>query len=130
MERITETYQAKSLSLIQGVLDDFKDAMPPELLKNLSPRREVDHEIELEQRAKAQALVPYRMAPPELEELQRQLKDLLNAGYIYPSNALFGRPVLFQKKKDGSLWILHRLSRSQQDYYQEQVFNPLDCRVF
>ncbi|XP_024047948.1 uncharacterized protein LOC112101512 [Citrus clementina] len=43
------------------------------------------------------------MAPPELEELRRQLKDLLDAGYIRPSKAPFGAPVLFQKKKDGSL---------------------------
>lgn len=43
------------------------------------------------------------MVPLELEELQRRFKDLLNVGYIRPSKALFGAPVLFQKKKDGSL---------------------------
>ena len=43
------------------------------------------------------------MAPPEHEELRRQLKDLLDVGYIRPSKASFGAPVLFQKKNDGSL---------------------------
>ena len=43
------------------------------------------------------------MALPELEELRRQLKDLLDAGYIRPSKAPFGASVLFQKKTDGSL---------------------------
>ncbi|KAH9670137.1 Endonuclease [Citrus sinensis] len=85
--------------LIQSVLDEFKDVMPPKL----PPSREVEHEIELEQGAKPPALAPYRMAPPELEELRRQLKDLLDAGYIRPSKAPFGAPVLFQKKKDGFL---------------------------
>ncbi|RVX00707.1 Transposon Tf2-12 polyprotein [Vitis vinifera] len=46
---------------------------------------------------------PYRMAPPELEELRRQLKELLDAGFIQPSKAPYGAPVLFQKKHDGSL---------------------------
>ncbi|KAH9723181.1 Endonuclease [Citrus sinensis] len=77
--------------------------MPPELPKKLPPPREVDHAIELEQGVKPPALAPYCMAPPELEELRRQLKDLLDAGYIRPSKASFGAPILFQKKKDGSL---------------------------
>ena len=80
---------------IQAVLSKYKDVMPPELPKKLPPLREVDHAIELEQGAKPPALAPYRMAPPELEELRRQLKDLLDAGYIRPSKAPFGAPVLF-----------------------------------
>ena len=45
------------------------------------------------------------MAPTELEELRKQLKELLDAGYICPSKAPYGAPVLFQKKHDGSLWL-------------------------
>ncbi|XP_050212403.1 uncharacterized protein LOC126663714, partial [Mercurialis annua] len=85
------------------VLEEFKDVMPPELPKKLPPKREVDHKIELVQGATPPATVPYRMAPPELEELRRQLKELLDAGYIQPSKAPYGAPVLFQKKHDGSL---------------------------
>lgn len=40
-------------------------------------------------------LAPYRMMSPELEELQRQLKDLLDAGYIHPSKTPFSALVLF-----------------------------------
>ncbi|XP_016185837.1 uncharacterized protein LOC107627521 [Arachis ipaensis] len=43
------------------------------------------------------------MAPPELEELKKQLKDLLDAGFIRPSKTPYGAPVLFQKKHDCSL---------------------------
>ena len=43
------------------------------------------------------------MAVPELEELRRQLKELLDAGFIGPSKSPYGAPVLFQKKHDGSL---------------------------
>ncbi|KAL5831624.1 hypothetical protein ACOSQ4_016978 [Xanthoceras sorbifolium] len=77
--------------------------MPAELPKKLPPRREVDHQIELEPGTKPPAKAPYRMAPPELEELRKQLKDLLDAGYIQPSKAPYGAPVLFQRKKDGSM---------------------------
>lgn len=85
------------------VLEEFKDTMPSELPKVLPPKREVDHKIELYPNAEPPARAPYRMAPPELEELRRQLKELLDAGYIRPSKAPFGAPVLFQRKHDGSL---------------------------
>ena len=45
---------------IEGVLDEFKDVMPPELPKRLPPRREEDHRIELEPGAKPPTMGPYR----------------------------------------------------------------------
>lgn len=88
---------------IREVLEEFKDVMPDSLPKQLPPRREIDHQIELEAGAKPPAMSPYRMAPPELAELRKQLKELLEAGFIRPSKAPYGAPVLFQKKHDGSL---------------------------
>ena len=49
------------------------------------------------------SIPPYRMAPNELKELKLQLKDLLDKGFIQPSISPCGTPVLFVKKKDGSL---------------------------
>ncbi|GJR65636.1 putative nucleotidyltransferase, ribonuclease H [Tanacetum coccineum] len=69
----------------------------------LPPRREVDHTMELETGSKPPAKALYRMPLPELEELRKQLKELMDAGYIRPSKAPYGAPVLFQRKKDGSL---------------------------
>ena len=46
---------------------------------------------------------PYRMAPVELKELQIQLQELLDKGFIRPSHSPWGAPVLFVKKKDGTL---------------------------
>ena len=43
------------------------------------------------------------MSPTKLLELRKQLKELLDAGLIQPSRTLYGAPVLFQKKYDGSL---------------------------
>ena len=43
------------------------------------------------------------MAANELEELKKQLQELQEKGYIRPSSSPWGSPVLFLKKKDGSL---------------------------
>jgi hypothetical protein len=43
------------------------------------------------------------MAPIEMVELKVQLQELLDKGFIWPSNSPWGAPVLFVKKKDGTL---------------------------
>ena len=43
------------------------------------------------------------MAPVELKELKEQLQNLLDKGFIKPSVSPWGAPVLFVKKKDGSM---------------------------
>ena len=43
------------------------------------------------------------MAPWKLKESKEYLKDLLHKGFIRPSISPWGAPVLFVKKKDGSL---------------------------
>ncbi|KAJ7968029.1 Retrotransposon protein, putative, Ty3-gypsy subclass [Quillaja saponaria] len=87
----------------RGVLKEYEGVMPDKLPQTLPPRRGIDHEIELVPGIKPPAKAPYRMAPPELAELRKQLNELLESGFIRPSKAPFGAPVLFQKKQDGSL---------------------------
>ena len=43
------------------------------------------------------------MAPVELAELKVQLEELLSKGFIRANVSPWGAPVLFVKKKDGSL---------------------------
>eukprot|EP00253_Pinus_taeda_P028904 PITA_28904 len=43
------------------------------------------------------------MSTPELVEFKLQLKEMLDKGYIRPSVSLWGTPVLFVKKKYGTL---------------------------
>ena len=90
-------------AVVANVLKEFIDVMPPELSKTLPPRRGVDHHIELELGVKPPVKPPYRMPPPELAELRKQLGELLSGDLIHSSKAPFGAPVLFQKKQDGSL---------------------------
>ena len=62
-----------------------------------------DFEIETIPGAAHISVAPYRMAPMELKELKKQLEDLLDKGFIGPSTSPWGAPILFVKKKDGSL---------------------------
>ncbi|KAA3467200.1 DNA/RNA polymerases superfamily protein [Gossypium australe] len=72
----------------------FSDIFPEELLR-LPPEREVEFPIDLIPETAPISIPPYRMAPTELKELKAQLQELLNRGFI--------RPMLFVKKKDGSM---------------------------
>ena len=63
----------------------------------------INHEIELVLGTKLPAKNAYRMVPPVLAELRKQLDELLNAWFIRPVKASYGASVLFQKKKDESL---------------------------
>ncbi|GJR32921.1 putative reverse transcriptase domain-containing protein [Tanacetum coccineum] len=71
-------------------------------LSRLPPSREVEFRIDLIPGAMHVAKSPHHLAPMELQELSNQLKELQDKGFIRPSSSLWGAPVLFAKKKDGS----------------------------
>ena len=74
-----------------------------EELSGLPPNREIEFCIDVVPGTDPISMPPYRMAPAELKELNEQLKELLDKGFIRPSTSPWGAPVLFVKKKDGSL---------------------------
>ncbi|KAK8986844.1 hypothetical protein V6N11_037770 [Hibiscus sabdariffa] len=49
------------------------------------------------------SITPYRMASVELKELQKQLQELQDKGFIQPSSSPWGYLVLFVKKTYGSM---------------------------
>ena len=84
------------------VVNEFEDVFPKDLPR-LPPDREIEFAIELVPGAAPVSKAPYRLAPVELKELATQLQELLDKGMIRPSVSTWGAPVLFVKKKDGSL---------------------------
>ena len=84
------------------VVCEFPDVFPEEL-PGLPPNRETEFTIEVTPGVAPVSIPPYRMAPLELQELKKQLQELLDKGYIRPSVSPWGMPVLFVKKKDGTL---------------------------
>ena len=67
------------------------------------PQKEIKFAIDVVPGATQASITPYRMAPAELKELKLQLQELLEKGFIRPSVSPWGAPVLFVKKKDGTL---------------------------
>ncbi|KAG5619951.1 hypothetical protein H5410_005169 [Solanum commersonii] len=65
--------------------------------------REIDFGIYILHDTCPISIPPYRMAPTELKEFKKQLRDLLEKGFIRPSVSHLGAPVVFVRKKDGSL---------------------------
>ncbi|GJX54571.1 putative reverse transcriptase domain-containing protein [Tanacetum coccineum] len=85
-----------------SVVREFVEVFPDDL-KGLPPQRQVEFRIELIPGATPVAKSPYRLAPSEMQELSEQLKELQDKGFIRPSHSPWGAPVLFVKKKDGSM---------------------------
>lgn len=83
-------------------LKEFKDVFLEEL-PGLPPKRKFNFSIEVIPGAKLVSRAPYRMNTTELQELKMQLEELLAKGLIRPSVSPWGAPVLFVKKKDGTL---------------------------
>ncbi|XP_070665252.1 uncharacterized protein [Malus domestica] len=85
-----------------GVVRHYPDVFPDDL-PGLPPDRDVEFSIDLLPGTNPISLTPYRMAPSELRELKIQLQELIDKGFIQPSSSPWGAPVLFVRKKDGTL---------------------------
>ncbi|KAK1429813.1 hypothetical protein QVD17_12062 [Tagetes erecta] len=77
------------------VVRDFAEVFPEDVT-GLPPARQVEFRIDLVPGATPVAKAPYRLAPSKLQELS-------DKGFIHPSSSPCGAPILFVKKKDGSL---------------------------
>ncbi|KAJ9563654.1 hypothetical protein OSB04_008814 [Centaurea solstitialis] len=84
------------------VVSEYPDVFPDDL-PGVPPERQVEFRIDLVPGAAPIAKALYRLAPPEMQELSKQLKELLDKGFIRPSTSPWGAPILFVKKKDGSM---------------------------
>lgn len=95
----TDAALPPSVAAVLGRRAAVFEPLPP----GLPPTRHVDHEIELEPGAKPPFKGIYHMSPLELEEATKQIQDLLTKGFIEPSRSPFGAPIIFVRKKSGSL---------------------------
>ncbi|GBG75094.1 hypothetical protein CBR_g19607 [Chara braunii] len=121
---------------IQTLLDQF-----PEVLAEPRgvPTRPVRHTIGLAEGAVPPKGCVYRMEPGELEELRRQIDEMIDKGWIKPSESEFGAPVLFMPKKGRKLRMcidyrgLNRITRKNA-YPLPRINDLLDaaggCKIF
>ena len=126
-------------------LSEFEDIFSGEL-SELPPPRDVDHAIELIPGAQPVAKRPYKMSLPEAIELKEQLTQLLDQGYIKPSVSPWSAPVLFNRKKDGTLRLcidyrglnqstiknkypIPRIDELLDRLHGSQIFMKIECMV-
>ncbi|XP_040244023.1 uncharacterized protein [Aegilops tauschii subsp. strangulata] len=84
------------------VVRDYPDVFPEEL-PGMPPDRDIEFLIDLIPGTGPIAKRPYRMPPQELEELEKQIRELQAQGFILPCSSPWGAPVLFVEKKDATL---------------------------
>lgn len=66
--------------------------------------RAIEHEIWLkDEKAPIPKHRQYRMSPFELAECKKQIDELLSRGWIRESTSAYGHPLLFVKKRDGTM---------------------------
>jgi hypothetical protein len=100
--------------LIKKVVVPVKELVPPEyhryldvfseeVASKLAPRREYDLTIDLKPDAKMHSGPIYPMNKVEGETIKEYIDSMMSKGFIQHSKAPHGYPVIFVKKKDGSL---------------------------
>ncbi len=119
---------ADTLDSILGEYHDFHNIFSGEKggHTHTSP---YDLQINVEEGAKPIHRPIYSLSPPELVALQEFLKEHTRNGFIHPSKSPWGSPILFVKKKDGSLCLcmdFHALNRvTERDCYPFPLISDL-----
>uniref|UniRef100_A0A2N9FBE6 RNA-directed DNA polymerase n=1 Tax=Fagus sylvatica TaxID=28930 RepID=A0A2N9FBE6_FAGSY len=81
---------------------EFEDVLPEEVPYGLPPIRGIEHQIDFIPGASIPNRPAYRSNPEETKELQRQVGELLEKGYVRESMSPCAVPVLLVPKKDGT----------------------------
>jgi hypothetical protein len=85
---------------IQLLLDQYKDIFVSKVV--FPPKKSRAHSISLVPRGTLFHIRPYRYAPMLKDEIEHQVKEMLEAGLIQHSSNPFSSPMLLVKKKDGT----------------------------
>jgi hypothetical protein len=86
---------------VVSVVNEFPNVFLEEL-PGMPLNRDIEFVIELMHSTTPIYKTPYRMTTLELAKLKEHIKELLDKGFICPSLSLWGAPVIFVPKKDGT----------------------------
>jgi hypothetical protein len=87
---------------VANVLQEYSDVFPSEIPAGLPPIRGIEHQIDLILGASLPNRALYRTNPEETKEIQRQVQELLDKGYVRESLSPCAVPVILVPKKDGT----------------------------
>lgn len=87
---------------VSSLLQNFEDVFPDDTPKGLPPLRGIEHQIDFVPGSQLPNRPAYRSNPEETKELQRQVEELLEKGFVRESMSPCSVPVLLVPKKDGT----------------------------
>jgi len=130
---------ANTLNNILAKYHDFSNVFSGEKAGTLSPHRPYDLQINANEGVKPIHGPIYSLSPLELAALWEFLEEHTKSGFIHPSKSPWGSPVLFVKKKDGSLHLcvdFRALNRvMEKDHYplpliSDLLTSPAPARIY
>src|SRR5258708_33367780 len=128
-----------TLNNIPAEYHNFSNIFSGEKAGTLAPHRPYDLQINVKEGVKPIHGPIYSLSPPELVALWEFLKEHTKSRFIHPSKSPWGSPVLFVKKKDGSLCLcmdFHALNRvMEKDCYplpliSDLLTSPAPARIY
>jgi len=125
----TKLTEIPDLSNVPSKYHEFADIFSKTKAEALPPHRPYDLKINLEEGAQPPVGPIYSLSASKQEALKEFIEENLNTGFIQPTSSLHSTPVLFVKKKDGSLHLcvdFRRLNRiSKKDCYPLPLISDL-----
>ena len=97
--------ETPDLSNVPSEYHKFADVFSKTKAEVLPPHHPYDFKINLEEGAQPLVGPIYSLSALEQEALKKFIEENLNIGFIRPTSSPYGTPVLFVKKKDGSLCL-------------------------
>jgi len=121
--------EAPDLSNIPSEYHEFADIFSKTKAQTLSPHHPYDLKINLEEGAQPPVGPIYSLSASKQEALKEFIEENLNMSFIRPTSSPHSAPVLFVKKKDGSLRLcvnFHSLNRiTKKDCYPLPLISDL-----
>jgi len=96
LEGCTKEQKHQLEEFLQEYIGVFKEP------KGIPPKRDVEHEIQLFPESRFSNIGLYRQSILEVDEVKKQLQQLLEHGVIQPSTSSYGSPITIVPKKDGT----------------------------
>jgi len=97
--------EAPDLFNVPSEYHEFTDVFSKTKAKALAPHHLYDLKINLEKGVQPLVGPIYSISASEQEALEKFIEENLNICFIQPTSFLYGIPILFIKKKDGSLHL-------------------------
>lgn len=101
--QISEREERTVPEAIQELLQQYEDVFREP--KGLPSARRQDHKISLQGNNPPVNLRPYRYTYEQKNEIEKQIKEMLESTIIQPSTSPYASLVLLIKKKDNSWWF-------------------------